>query len=125
MKDIFTILLAAASFILSLYTLWVTQLHRGRLKMTRPSLVCFKREMPSGRPKIFLRTLLFTTASKGRVIENMYLRVHQPSGMYIFDFWGYAGESEKLTLGSGLFVGPTGVAFNHHFNPRHDSSDFL
>src|SRR5690242_2679435 len=108
MKDIFTILLAAASFVLSLYTLWVTQLRRGRLKMTRPSLVCFTREMPSGRSKIFLRTLLFTTASKGRVIENMYLRVHQPGGTYIFDFWGY-GESEPLTLGSGLFVGPTGV----------------
>jgi hypothetical protein len=46
MTDIVTvapILLAAASFALSIYTLWVTQLRRGQLKMTRPTLVCLRR----------------------------------------------------------------------------------
>jgi len=74
--------------------------------------------------EIFLRTLLFTTATKGRVIENMFLRVHQPIGTYVFDFWGHT-ESGKLTLGSGLFVGATGVASDHHFNSRHGSDDFI
>jgi hypothetical protein len=124
MKDIFTNPLAVASFLLSIYTLWVTQFRHGRLKMTQPTLVCLKREMPSGTPKIFLRTLLFSTATKGRVIENMFLRVHQPIGTYAFDFWGHT-ESGKLTLGSGLFVGATGVASDHHFNPRHGSDDFI
>jgi hypothetical protein len=32
-------------------------------------------------------------------------------------------EGGKLTLGSGLFVGPTGIACDHHFNP-HRCSDF-
>jgi hypothetical protein len=120
----FTTNLAVGSFLLSIYTLWMTQLRRGRLKMTQPALICLRRELPAGTPKIFMRTLLFTTAVKGRVVENMLLRVQQPMGTYVFDFWGY-GESEKLTLGSGLFVGQTGVAYNHHFNPRYGSDDFL
>lgn len=119
-----TSLLAVGSFSLSIYTLWAMQFRRGRLKMTQPSLICLRRELPLATPKIFLRTLLFATAAKGRVVENMYLRVRQPVGTYVFDFWGY-GESEKLTLGSGLFVGQTGIAYNHHFNPRMGSADFL
>lgn len=74
------------------------------------------------RPKIFLRTLLFSTGPKGRVIENMFLKVHQNHGTYLFDFWGHT-EGGKLTLGSGLFVGPTGTASDHHFNPRADVLD--
>jgi hypothetical protein len=123
-RDTITITLAAASFLISIFTLWLTQLRHGRLKMTQPTLICLKRELPSVTPKIFLRTLLFATASKGRVIEGMYLRVHQPMGTFVFDFWGHT-EAGKLTLGSGLFVGPTGVACDHHFNPRHGSEDFL
>ena len=80
--------------------------------------------MPSGRPKIFLRTLMFTTATKGRVIENMFLRVHQPFGEFTFNFWGHT-EAGKLTLGSGLFVGQTGIACDHHFNPNIVVDDFI
>lgn len=123
-KDTVTSALAVASFLLSLLTLWLTQFRHGRLKMTQPTLICLKREMPAVRPKIFLRTLLFTTASKGRVVENMYLRVHQPMGTFLFDFWGHT-DAGKLTLGSGLFVGQEGIACDHHFNPRHGSEDFL
>ena len=124
MKDIFPILLAAASFVLSIITLWITQFRRGQLRMTQPTLLCLNREQPAGTPKIFLRTLLHTTASKGRVIETMFLRVHQPGGTYVFDFWGHT-DGGKLTLGSGLFVGQAGVASDHHFNPRHDVRNFL
>lgn len=47
-------------------------------------------------------------------------------GEFTFDFWGHTIGNEKLTLGSGLFVSPTGVASDHHFNPRQGSSiDFL
>lgn len=51
-RDVVTLLLALASLGLSVYTLWATQLRRGRLKMTQPTLLCLKREMPAGRPKI-------------------------------------------------------------------------
>jgi hypothetical protein len=124
LKDTVTSTLAVASFLLSLVTLWLTQFRHGRLKMSQPTLICLKREMPAVRPKIFLRTLLFTTGSKGIVVENMYLRVHQPMGTFLFDFWGHT-DAGKLTLGSGLYVGREGVACDHHFNPRHGSEEFL
>jgi len=122
--NITALVVSVASLILSGYALWVAQFNRGRLKMTQPTLLCMKRELPKQTPKIFLRTLLFTTGTKGHVIEAMFLRVHQSHGNYVFDFWGHT-ESGKLTLGSGLFVGSTGVACDHHFNPRSGSADFL
>jgi hypothetical protein len=91
--------------------------------MTQPTLLCLKRELPSMRPKIFLRTLLFTTGPKGRAVENMFLNVRQQYGTYLVDIWRHT-ESGKLTLGSGLFVGQTGIASDHHFNPRKDDLNY-
>jgi len=125
LKDVITVVISCASLVLSAYAIWVTQFKHGRLRMTQPTLLCLKREFPGARPKIFLRTCLFTTGTKGRVIENMYLIVHQAGGTCRFDFWGHT-EHGKLTLGSGLFVGSTGVASDHHFNPHeYYSNDFL
>src|SRR5262249_30421219 len=59
-----------------------------------------------------------------RVIESMYVRLHNRAGTHIFDFWGY-GEADKLSLGSGLFVGQTGITYNHHFILRRDKNEFL
>lgn len=123
-RETVTILLAIASFVLSLYTLWLTQLRQGRLRMTQPTLICLKREGRVAMPKVFLRTLLFTTASKGRVVENMYVRLHAPIGTFLFNFWGHT-DAGKLTLGSGLFVGQQGVVCDHHFDPPHNPGLFL
>jgi hypothetical protein len=115
-----SLLLSGASFFLCGFALWIAQFNRGKLKMIQPTLICLKRDPPDGKPKIFLRTLLFTTGVKGRVIQSMFLRVHNRLGAYLFDFWGHT-EGGKLTLGSGLFVGPTGIACDHHFNPPRNS----
>lgn len=122
-KDIITILLSGASFVLSVYTLWVAQFSRGRLRMTQPNLLCLKLELRERLPKIFLRTLLFTTGTKGRVVESVFLKVHRGNQVHVFDFWGHT-ESGKLTPGSGLFVGPAGVGCDHHFNPRKGGCKF-
>lgn len=122
LKELVPVLISVTSLLLSGYAIWLAQFNRGRLRMTRPTLLCLKRETPSGLPKIFLRTCLFTTGSKGRVIEGMFLRVRQDQGEFMFDFWGHTIENGKLTLGSGLYVGPAGVASDHHFNPRHGAS---
>jgi hypothetical protein len=113
--SVFSAVLALGSFGLSAYTFWLTKFHRGRLCMTRPTMVCMTREQPSNRPKIFLRSLLYSTSARGWVVESMYLRLHQRNWSYIFDIWVY-GEAEKLSLGSGLFVSQTGAPYNHHFN---------
>jgi len=117
LRDYVTAVPGLIGFGLSVFTLWAAQFRRGNLQMTHPTLICFKFDWPRRRPKIFLRSLLFSTASRGRVIEAMLLKVHGPVGVMTFDYWGHT-EAGKLTLGSGLFVGQTGVASDHHFNPH-------
>ena len=45
--------------------------------MTRPTIVCFAREASAEHaevtPKVFLRALLYTTAKRGLVVENLFL----------------------------------------------------
>jgi hypothetical protein len=83
--------------------------------MTKPTIVFFGYDMePRATPKVFLRTLLYSTATRGQVIEGMFVKVRNSSGERVFSFWGY-GETEKLTAGSGLHISQTGIAANHHF----------
>ena len=64
-------------------------------------------------PKVFLRALLYSTGKVGRVIEHLYVRLRRGETRQNFNIWVY-GE-DRLMRGSGLFVGPEGVAANHHF----------
>lgn len=110
---------ACLSFILSGLVAWFTIIWRGKLRMTRPAMIVFMHDiLADGEilPKIFLRTLLYTTGNKGHVIEAMYLRIHRGEGLQTFNIWGHA-ERNDISLGSGLRVGSDGVVYNHHFNP--------
>ena len=103
------------SLAVSLGTFWLAFIDRGRLKMTRPTIVFFGYDMePRATPKVLLRTLLYSTANRGQMIEGMFAKVRRRDGARVFSFWGY-GETEKLTAGSGLHVSKTGFAANHHF----------
>ena len=83
--------------------------------MTKPTLIFFGYDTePRLTPKVFLRTLLYSTSAKGQVIEAMYVKLCRAGSEQTFSYWGY-GETKNVTPGSGLFVGPTGVALNHHF----------
>ncbi|ANB19655.1 hypothetical protein [Dokdonella koreensis] len=83
--------------------------------MTKPTIVFFGFDsVPKSTPKVFLRTLLYSTAARGQVVEGMYAKVRHGSDERIFSFWGY-GEMEKLSPGSGLHASRTGFAANHHF----------
>jgi hypothetical protein len=42
---------------------------------------------------------------------------------HVFAIWVY-GERDLLVRGSGLFVGETGIAANHHFLPSRDTTSF-
>jgi len=109
------IAIATISLCISAATLWLTYLRRGRLRMTTPSVVFFGYDrVPKVTPKVFLRTLLYSTANQGQVIEWMYARLTHGTVQQAFSFWGY-GETEKLSPGSGLFASRTGFAANHHF----------
>jgi hypothetical protein len=116
-KDIIALVLSGVSVIVSAYTFWLVQFNRGKLQMTRPTYICMKRDTGPNWPKLFIRTCLYSTGAKGMAVENLFLRVHKDGRSYLFDFWGHT-ESGHLTIGSGLFVGPTGTANDHHFNLR-------
>ncbi|WP_226382993.1 MULTISPECIES: hypothetical protein [Burkholderia] len=117
LKDIFTLVLSGVSVVVSAYTFWLVQFNRGKLKMTRPTYVCLKRDAGPNWPKLFIRTCLYSTGTKGMAVENLFLHVHKDGQIYRFNLWGHT-DSGRLTIGSGLFVGPTGIASDHHFNLR-------
>ncbi len=95
-------------------TLWLSHLRRGTLKMTKPTVIFFGPDGGErGISKLFLRTLLFSTAKRGVVLEHLYVRLRRGETQQNFNIWVY-GEKD-LARGSGLFVGQEGVATNHHF----------
>jgi len=115
MIDPVSLVISGIALAISAITLWITLLRRGRLRMTTPNVVFFGYDfVPRTTPKIFLRTLLYSTSVQGLVIESMYARLSNAKGTETFSFWGY-GETNNLVPGSGLFVGKSGIAVNHHF----------
>jgi hypothetical protein len=111
------IVISVVSILVSITTAWLTLFRRGTVRMTQPTVIFFGPDGGSKPnnvlPKVFLRTLLFSTAKRGRVIESMHVTVSRSETRQNFNIWVYGNE--KLVRGSGLFVGETGVEANHHF----------
>ncbi len=124
--DVTALLLSIVALGFSVFTFWFTVLRKGTVRSTRPSFVAFcydfvGKEHPQA--KIFLRCLLFSTAKRGWVIEDLFLRVSDQSRTNVeFSFWGHGDKD--LVRGSGLFIPENGIVTNHHFNPV-DASTFF
>jgi hypothetical protein len=106
------------ALIVSIATVWITVFHRGTIKMSRPQFFAL---IPEDGPfgswiKFFMRVLLFSTGQRGRVIESMYVTLNQNGNSLPFHYWMY-GDTDRLAIGSGVFVGHEGLAANHHFVP--------
>lgn len=113
--EFISIPISIVSLIISAITFWIVFLRRGRLKMTEPTVVFFGFDhAPRTTAKVFIRTLLYSTAARGAVIEGMYVKIKGGGSENVFSFWGY-GEAEKLTVGSGLHISQSGFSANHHF----------
>jgi len=110
----------------SVITAWLTLIRSGTITMTQPTVIFFGPDSPRSNelalPKVYLRTLLFATSKRGRVIESMYVALSRNETRQNFNIWVY-GDG-KLVRGSGLFVGETGVEANHHFLIPRDGSAF-
>lgn len=109
------IIISGTALSVSLVTMWMTLFRRGALKMTQPTTVMFG---PDGRhheggSKIYLRALLYSTAKRGHVIENMFVRLSRGEHRQCFPIWVLGNE--RLFRGSGIFVGEQGVVADHHF----------
>jgi len=122
-ENILSLSISSLSFVLSAATAWFT-FRNGTVKMSRPTTIFFGPDSrdDSSNPKIYLRTLLFSTSKRGRILESMHVSLSRNQTHQTFNIWVY-GE-EKLVRGSGLYVGETGVATNHHFLLPKDNSQF-
>ena len=93
--------------------------------MTHPSVIYFG---PDGGPKldreqkVYLRTLLFSTSKKGRIVEAMHVSLQRNESKQNFSIWVYGDE--RLVRGSGLYVGEAGIAVSHHFMAPKDTHSF-
>ncbi len=120
-----TISLVAVS--ISVATAWLTLLRRGDLRMTQPTVVFFGPDgrIPGGRKprlKVFLRTLLYSTARRGQTVESLHVNLQRGESRQNFSIWVYGDQ--RLARGSGLFVPQEGVACNHHFLLPEDGTNF-
>jgi hypothetical protein len=127
MSDPFALTISVLSLAISAVTAWLTLFRRGTVRMTQPTVVFFGPDSPrSDRekclPKIYLRTLLFSTSKRGRVIESMHVSLERSETRQNFNIWVHGDD--KLVRGSGLYAGATGVAANHHFLTPDDGSTF-
>jgi hypothetical protein len=73
-------------------------------------------------PKIFIRTLLYSTAHLGRYLQNMYIKVHMNGANQNFNIWAYGDD--KIVRGSGLFISKTGHSSYHHFLLPNEIANF-
>ncbi|MBN2293479.1 MAG: hypothetical protein JXM70_13705 [Pirellulales bacterium] len=125
MSDWVTIGISILALLTSGVTAWATLFRKGQLKMTRPTVVFFGPDGGAegkGHSKVFLRTLLYSTSKRGQVVESMHIRLERGETKQNFSIWVY-GE-DRLVRGSGLSVGPEGIAANHHFLLPPDGADF-
>ncbi|MFA8440829.1 hypothetical protein [Yoonia sp.] len=110
----FSIGISTLALFISGITLWLTQFRKGALKMTRPTVVFFGPDGTNGDiSKVFLRTLLYSTAKRGIVLEHLFIRLRRGETQQNFNVWVYGDKD--LVRGSGLFVSQEGMATNHHF----------
>lgn len=127
MTDPVAIAVSVLALAVSATTAWLTLLRRGTVKMTQPTVIFFGPDVPRSRkerplPKIYLRTLLFATSKRGRIIESMHVSLTRNESHQNFNIWVHGDD--KLVRGSGLFVGEMGVAANHHFLTPEDGNSF-
>jgi len=111
------------ALLISVWTFWLSRVKKGIIKMTRPTVIFFG---PDGagkeHKKVFVRTLLYSTADRGIYIQNMYIRLQRGESHQNFNVWVY--DNNGLVRGSGLFVDKSGIACNHHFLLPRDGSHY-
>lgn len=127
MSDPIALAVSVVALSISAVTSWLTLFRRGTVRMTQPTVIYFGPDVPrpshkNGPPKVYLRTLLFATSKRGRVIESVHVSLERSETRQNFNIWVH-GDG-KLVRGSGLYVGETGVAANHHFLTPDDGSTF-
>ena len=57
--------------------------------MTQPTTIYFGADASaSPSPKVYFRTLLYTTAKRGKIIESMFVKLRRGESIQTFNIWG-------------------------------------
>ena len=122
--EFLSLILSTIAILFSGYIFYFTSLRKGKVKMTKPSVIFFGPDGPeNSNKKVFIRTLLFSTSQKGNYIQNMYLKLTtNPKLSKVFNIWVY--DNDGLKRGSGLYVGEEGIPANHHFLLNKGETEF-
>jgi hypothetical protein len=92
------IVISTLSLLVSVATMWLTLFRRGAVKMTQPTVIYFGPDGGSSpHPKVFLRSLLFCTSRRGRIIESMHIALSRNETHQNFSVWVYGND--KLVRG--------------------------
>lgn len=110
--NIIALVISASALAVSAATVWLTLLRKGKVRMNRPAVIFFG-HAADGRPKVFLRSFIYSTSQRGHIIESVYVRLRHAKSSWTLDIWLY-GESSVVRAG-GLCVGKDGLIGNHHF----------
>src|SRR6267154_2543605 len=102
MADQLSITISVLALSISAVTAWLTLFRRGTVKMTQPTVIFFGPDSPRSRdeppsPKVYLRTLLFSTSKRGRVIESMHVALSRNETHQNFNISLRANIDETLT----------------------------
>src|SRR6267154_3325079 len=111
MSPSFSFGISCLALLVSGITAWLTFFRKGQLVMTQPTVVFFGPDgsrFDSDKNKIYLRTLLYSTAKRGQVLESLHVSLHRNESKQNFNIWVY-GEKGNLTR--GRFVCSTGGSY--------------
>ncbi|MBU2896484.1 hypothetical protein [Vibrio hepatarius] len=124
---VLSLVFSCIALIVSGVTAWLTFFRKGKLLMSQPTVIFLGPDgslFDSGKNKVYLRTLLFSTAKRGQVIESIHVSLQRHESKQNFNIWVY-GDKGELKRGSGLYVPQEGVTFDHHFLLPADGVDFV
>ncbi|MGL4489133.1 MAG: hypothetical protein ACRCU5_06785 [Rhizobiaceae bacterium] len=121
--ELWSLGLSIAALAISVGTFWYTSVWRGTVKMTQPTLLGIGFGENGSKNQVFVRCMLFSTAKRGVVVENMYARVRRGERAQNFSIWVH-GEPREMARGAGLIVGENGITKNFHFLLRNDEPNF-
>ena len=123
---IMSLLFSCLALIISAATAWLTLFRKGKLVMTQPTIVFFGPDgsrFDSQKNKIYFRSLLYSSAKRGQVLESLHISLQRNESKQNFNIWVY-GDKGNLKRGSGLYVPQEGVAYDHHFLLPEDGANF-
>src|SRR5579859_2799779 len=95
-----SIIISSIALLISVATFWLTRVKKGNIKMTRPTIICFVPKNGGDNPKIFLRTLLYSTSERGQYIQNMFIQLQKDEKTKNFNAWAYGEKGKGLVRGS-------------------------